>query len=66
MRTGEAINRLTDVGILRQRNVQRQRYRVFEATDVIDLFTGLERALASPTGDTVTARPNRRVPRRAR
>jgi Fic family protein len=66
MRTGEAINRLTHVGILRQRNVQRQRYRVFEATDAIDLFTGLERALAGPTGDTVTAPPNRRVPRRAR
>ena len=32
---------------------------------VVDLFTGLERALASPTGDTATAAPNRRVPRRA-
>jgi Fic family protein len=64
MRTGEAINRLEATGILRQRNVGRQRYRVFEAADVVDLFTGLERALASPTGDTATAPPNRRVTRR--
>ena len=65
MRTGEAINRLEAAGVLRQRNVARQRYRVFEAADVVDLFTGLERALASPTGDTATAPPTRRVPRRA-
>lgn len=64
MRTGEAVNRLEAAGILRQRNIGRQRYRVFEAADVVDLFTGLERALASPTGDTATAAPTRRVPRR--
>lgn len=64
MRTGEAVNRLETAGILRQRNIGRQRYRVFEAADVVDLFTGLERALASPTGDTVAAAPIRRVPRR--
>jgi Fic family protein len=64
MRTGEAINRLEAVGVLRQRNVGKQRYRVFEAADVVDLFTGLERALASPTGDTAAAAPNRRVPPR--
>jgi len=66
MRTGEAVNRLEAAGILRQRNVGRQRYRVFEAADVVDLFTGLERGLASPTGDTATAPPNRRVPRRVK
>ncbi len=64
MRTGEAINRLEAAGVLRQRNVGRQRYRVFEAADVVDLFTGLERALASPTGNTATAAPSRLVPRR--
>ena len=64
MRTGEAINRLEAAGVLRQRNIGRQRYRVFEAADVVDLFTGLERALASPTGDTATTPPTRRVPRR--
>ncbi len=65
MRTGEAVNRLEAAGVLRQRNVGRQRYRVFEAADVVDLFTGLERALASPTGNTATEPPTRRVPRRA-
>ena len=62
MRTGEAINRLEAAAVLRQRNVGRQRYRVFEAADVVDLFTGLERALASPTGNTAAAPPTRRVP----
>jgi Fic family protein len=62
VRTGEAIDRLTEAGVLRQRNIHRQRYRVFEATDVIELFTGLERSLASPTGDTAAAPPVRRVP----
>ena len=66
MRTGQAINRLEAAGVLRQRNVGRQRYRVFEAADVVDLVTGLERALASPTGDTATAAPNRRAPRQAK
>ena len=65
MRTGEAVNRLEAAGVLRQRNVGRQRYRVFEAAAVVDLFTGLERALASPAGDTIAAAPTRRVPRRA-
>jgi hypothetical protein len=66
MRTGEAVNRLEAAGVLRQRNIGRQRYRVFEAAEVVDLFTGLERALASPTGDTATQPPNRRVPRRVK
>ena len=66
MRTGEAVNRLEAAGVLRQRNVRRQRYRVFEAADVVDLFTGLEGALSSPAGNTATAPPTRRVPRRAK
>jgi Fic family protein len=66
MRTGEAINRLEAAGILRQRNVARKRYRVFEAANVVDVFSGLERALASPTGDTATAPPTRRVPQARR
>lgn len=63
-RTTDAVNALAEAGVLRQRNVDRQRYRVFEATDVLDLFTGLERALASPTGNTRNDRPVRRVPHR--
>jgi Fic family protein len=64
VRVGEAINRLVESGILHQRNVGRQRYRVFEARDVLDLFTGLERALASPSGNTLTDPPVRTVPAR--
>ncbi|MEX1044315.1 MAG: Fic family protein, partial [Acidimicrobiia bacterium] len=41
-----AVNRLVDAGILVQRNIGKQRYRVFEAPDVLDLFTALERGLA--------------------
>lgn len=63
-RTTDAVNALTEADILRQRNVGRQRYRVFEATDVLELFTDLERALASPTGDTREARPVRPTPMR--
>lgn len=61
-RTTDAVNGLAEAGILRQRNVGKQRYRVFEATDVLGLFTGLERALASPTGDTLDVAPFRAVP----
>jgi len=59
---GEAINRLLDAGILIQRNVGKQRYRIFEAPAILDLFTSLERSLASPTGDTTTEPPVRPVP----
>lgn len=61
---GGAINRLVEAGILNQRNVGKQRYRIFEAPAVLDLFTLLERALASPTGDTAEEPPIRWVPRR--
>jgi Fic family protein len=63
-RTTDAVNALAAAGILRQRNVGMQRYRIFEATDVLDLFTGLERALASPSGDTRRDRPRRPGPAR--
>lgn len=61
-RTTDAVNALAKAGIIRQHNVGRQRYRVFETTDVLNLFTGLERALASPSGDTRSDRPIRPVP----
>ncbi|NIA26006.1 MAG: hypothetical protein GWP04_10630 [Gammaproteobacteria bacterium] len=60
--TGAAVNRLVDAGILTQRNIGKQRYRIFEAPTVLNLFTSLERALASPTGDTATDDPIRPVP----
>jgi Fic family protein len=59
-----AINRLLDAGILVQRNVGKQRYRIFEAPTVLALFTSLERALASPSGDTASEPPIRPVPSR--
>ena len=59
---GAAINRLLDAGILIQRNVGKQRYRIFEAPAVLELFASLERALASPTGDTSIDPPAGPVP----
>ena len=59
----EAIPRLVEAGILRQTTVGR-RNRAFEATELIDAFTDLERRLASPTGDTKSSAPARAVPRR--
>lgn len=61
---GAAINRMLEAGVLNQRNVGKQRYRIFEAPDVLDLFTSLERALASPGGDTLVEAPVRQVPAR--
>ena len=63
-RTTDAMNALAEGGILRQRNIGRQRYRVFEATEALDLFTDLERTLASPTGKTRSDRPVRLPPKR--
>lgn len=61
-RTTDAVNALAAAGVLKQRNVGRKRDRIFEASQVLDLFTKLERALASPTGDTQISKPNRPVP----
>jgi Fic family protein len=44
---GDAINRLLEADIITQKNLGRQRYRVFEAPAVLELFTSLERALAT-------------------
>jgi Fic family protein len=59
----EAIPRLVDAGILAQITVGR-RNRAFEATELIDAFTDLERQLASPGGDTSFSEPTRRLPGR--
>ncbi|HLM85656.1 MAG TPA: hypothetical protein VK272_05655 [Solirubrobacteraceae bacterium] len=59
----EAIQRLARAGILRQITVGR-RNRAYEAPEIIDAFTDLERQLASPAGDTRTSPPARTVPRR--
>jgi Fic family protein len=61
--TNDAIDRLVNADILRQVNVGR-RNRAFEAPEIIEAFTSLERQLASPEGDTRTSRPARPAPRR--
>ena len=61
----EAIPRLVEAGILRQITVGR-RNRAFEAAELIDAFTDLERRLASPSGDTRSSAPARALPRRRR
>ena len=62
--TNEAITRLTEANVLSQTTAGR-RNRAFESPEMIRAFTDLERQLASPTGDTRTAPPTRRVPRRS-
>jgi Fic family protein len=59
----EAIRRLVDAGVLQQITIG-SRNRAYEAPEIIDAFTDLERRLASPAGDTRTSRPARPVPRR--
>lgn len=61
--TNEAIARLEEVGILARTSIGR-RNRAFEARDIIDIFAALERALASPEGDTRSSPPTRPAPRR--
>jgi Fic family protein len=65
VQTNEAVVRLAEAGILRQVNVGR-RNRAFEASEVLDAFTHLERQLASPGGETRASKPSRRVPARRR
>jgi Fic family protein len=61
--TNEAVTRLTEVGVLSQVSVGK-RNRAFEAKEIINAFTDLERQLASPEGDTRSSEPSRTVPPR--
>ena len=63
--TSQAIRRLVAAGVLTQITVGR-RNRAYEAPELIDAFTSLERQLASPEGDTRTSPPARRAPARRR
>lgn len=63
VQTNQAVAGLVKDGILRQVTLGR-RDRAFEAPDVIDAFTDLERQLASPVGDTRISAAPRQVPRR--
>jgi Fic family protein len=58
-----AVERLVQAEILQPIKVGR-RNRAFEASEVIEAFTALERRLASPEGNTRAAPPERPVPRR--
>jgi Fic family protein len=55
-----AVTHLVEAGVLRQVNIGR-RNRAYEAPEIINAFTDLERQLASPEGDTRTSTPVRRV-----
>ena len=59
----EAVSRLAEAGVVRQVTVGR-RNRAFEVPQLVRAFTVLERQPASPSGDTGTTPPTRRVPRR--
>jgi Fic family protein len=61
--TNEAVARLTEAGVLSQVTAG-ERNRVFEAKEIINAFTDLERQLASPGGDTRSSDPSRAVPLR--
>ena len=63
VQTNEAVNRLVDADVLAQITIGR-RNRAFEARDIVDAFTDLERQLGSPEADTWVSRPSRPVPRR--
>lgn len=62
--TMDAMQRLVDAGVVVAANTGRQRKQVFEAREIIDAFTTLERQLASPAGDTQMEPPTRPVPAR--
>lgn len=57
-----AIARLEEAHILRPVKVGQKRRQVYEARDIVDAFTDLERQLASPAGDTRIEEPVRDVP----
>jgi Fic family protein len=61
--TNEAVARFAEVGVLSQVTVGK-RNRAFEAKDIINAFTDLERQLASPEDDTRSSEPSRPVPPR--
>jgi Fic family protein len=56
----DAISRLAEADVLKQITIGK-RNRAFEAEEVIDAFTSLERQLASPAGDTRSSPPTRPV-----
>jgi hypothetical protein len=58
-----AIEAMVAAGIL-EKVSNGKRNRAYEAPEIIEAFTGLERQLGSPDGDTRSSKPERRVPHR--
>jgi DNA-binding Lrp family transcriptional regulator len=56
-----ALETLAAAGILTKTSAGR-RNRAFEARELVDAFTDLERQLASSEGDTKVSEPSRKVP----
>jgi Fic family protein len=61
--TNAAMTRLVEAGVLTQVKIGR-RNRAFEAPELIEAFTNLERRAASPAGDAQASPPSRLTPRR--
>jgi len=59
--TNQAISQLQAAAVLKQTTVGK-RNRGFEATELINAFTALERRLASPDANTMASPPTRNVP----
>ncbi len=62
--TRTAITQLLQAGILVLRPTSTPRNRILETPDIIELFTSLERTLATPRGNTQQEPPVRPVPHR--
>jgi hypothetical protein len=62
--TNEAVDRLVEAWVLAAPIRAGKRNRAFEAREIIDAFTDLDRQLASTVGNTVPAPRARRVPSR--
>ncbi len=58
-----ALKQLEGMGILVQ-NAKNRKSNIYVAQEVLDAFTAYERALATPGGDTSSAKPSRPVPLR--
>jgi Fic family protein len=58
-----AVAVLAEAGVIQQVTIGK-RNRAYEAREIIDAFTDLERQLASPEGNTRISAPSRRVPQR--
>jgi len=59
----DAMVRLSEAQIIAPTVVGRKRRQVYQAAEIVEAFTALERQLASPAGDTQVSGPVRTVPR---